>query len=167
MASLVLTDSEVIEVRLQVGAAITIEQLSDIQITSTTTLGAASDYVFERVREGLDLSRLTQTERAIAERFRDETPDDIASFVNEVLKPPQVSQFRRAVIFRTAGLCAPLVDRVHSETAGDILERVEVRPFLGMQNVLFQRADEEIARLREAFQDDAFTRPRWSFFKVT
>ena len=163
---LTLTDAEVIEARLQVGAWVTTSQLSDAQIKADTVLGSASDYVFEKVREGLDVSKLSATERAIAERFRDETDDDIASFVNTVLKPPQRSQMRRAVLFYTAGLCVPIVARVLREGAAGVdTERVILRT----QAELFALADAEIQRLRNAFPDDAFHKPAadWTLFAIT
>lgn len=156
MATLALTDDELTEVRLQLGNRVTTTDLSDAQIRSQTVLGAASDYVLEKVREGLDLNKLTDAERTIAERIRDESADDIANFVNVLLKPPQRSQFRRAVIFRTAGMCAPLVSTLLSESAAGIAQRIQARPWEVIQANLFLRSDEEINLLRDAFPDDAF-----------
>lgn len=175
MATLALTSEEIVEVRLQLGNRITASDLTDAQITGKTTLGSASDYVLEKVRDGLDLDKLSDSERTIAERLRDETADDIASFVNNVLKPPQVEQFRRSVIFRCAGMCAPLVSTVLSESAAGIAQRIQARPWEVLQASLFLRADEEITLLRNAFPDDAFPtvvegaakRGNYNFFAIT
>ncbi len=78
------------DVRIQLGAHVEPDDLSDDQITSGIMLGAVTDYVFERVREDLDLDLLSATERPIAERFQDETPEDISAFINTVLKPHNV-----------------------------------------------------------------------------
>ena len=156
MATLAITEAECDEVRLQIGNKITTDQLSNEQIRAGTVLGAASDYVLERVREGIDLTKLTSDERIIAERFRDEAPDDIANFVNVVLKPPQVQQMRRAVIYRTAGLGVQIVETLLAENTGNLGQRVQPRAWEILQASLFDRADEEITRLREAFPDDAF-----------
>ena len=156
MAMLTLTDDEKVEVRLQVGAWVTSTMLTDAMITAGTVLGTASDYVFEKVREGMNLEALTSAERLIAERFADETDDDIANFINTVLKPPQRQQMRRAVVFYSAGLCVPLVARVLREGAAGIDTE---RTILRTQSELFTLADAEINRLREAFPDDAFKKP--------
>ena len=156
MATLLLNQDELAEVRLLVGKNIKEDMLTDFEIQSGVVLGAASDYVFEKVREGLDLSKLTDVERTIAERFRDETDDDIVRFSTEVLKPPQEQQMRRAVIYRSAGLCVAIVNQVISESAANITTRIQNRAWEVLQASLFTRADEEIERLRQAFPDDAF-----------
>ena len=173
MANVTLTDNQVIEVRMQVGTDVTESELSDAQITSDTTLGSACDYVYEKVREGIDLSKLTEQERTIAQRARDETPDDLTNFVNTILKPPQRTQFSRAIIFRTAGMCATIVKRLESETASGITKRIQERKALELRNVLFESADAEIERLRQAFPDDAFPTdserilPKYNLFTTT
>lgn len=156
MATLAITDAECDEVRLQIGNKLTATDLSNEQIRAGTVLGAASDYVFEQVREGLDLSKLTDDERLIAERFRDETDDDIANFTSQILKPPQVQQMRRAVIFRTSGMAVQIVESLLAESAGGINQRIQARAWEVLQASLFQRGDEEIQRLRATFPDDAF-----------
>ena len=171
MALLQLTNDEIADVRLQLGANLTINDLSDAQISSESMLGAATDYVFERVREDLDLEALDIAERGIAERFRDETAEDIAAFINIVLKPPQRSQMRRAVVFRTGGLCAPTIERFETEGYSGINQRVVAPRSQILQESLFKRCEEEIDRLRNAFPDDAFLsnkqRVASGFAKVT
>ena len=156
MAILQLTDEELAEVRLHLGAKLTVDDLSDDQIKSSSILQSATDYVFERVREDLDLDLLTETERGVAERLRDQTAEDIVTFINTVLTPPQQGQMRRAVIFRTAGLCAPVVSRYESVEFVDVSQRRAVSKAEDVQASLFERCDEEIDRLRNAFPDDAF-----------
>ena len=171
VALLQLTNDEIADVRLQLGSKLTPDNLSDAQITSGSMLGSATDYVFERVREDLDLEALDTTERGIAERFRDESAEDVAAFINIVLKPPQRSQMRRAVVFRTAGLCAPVISRTLGESYAGINQRQLALPASVLQDSLFQRCEEEIDRLRNAFPDDAFLsnkqRVASGFAKVT
>ena len=170
MATLTLTDEEVAEVSLLIGAS---NPLSAEQIRSNVILGTASDYVFEEIRKGMNVEALTPSERAIAERFADETEDDIANFVNVVLKPPQRSQMRRAVMYRCAGLCVPIVQQLSSESAGGISQRLTIQQWEIKQAGFFQRADEEITRLNEAFPDDAFSEeparklPKYTLFAST
>ena len=156
MAILTLTDTEVVEVRLQLGARLTASDLSDEQIRSTSVLGAATDYVFEKLREGLNEDALVDEERVIAERFRDEQPEDISNFVNVVLKPPQRQQLRLGVIYRAAGIAAPMVERYETENAAGISQRVAEPRWQSLQRSLFSRADEQIQLVRKAFPDDAF-----------
>ena len=95
MATLALTTGEIIETRSLLGNMITPDDLTDAQITSGVIAGEASDYVFEKVRESLNIDALGATEKAIALRIRDDADDDIAAFVNSVLKEPQARLFRR------------------------------------------------------------------------
>lgn len=155
--SVELTADELKDVRLQLGAGVTEVDLSDEHINAGTMLGAATDYVFERVREDIDLAKLAPNERAVVERFRDETSEDVSVFINTVLKPPQRQQMRRAIVYRTAGLCAPVVVRVVAQSYVGISERQHPPPRWEMlQASLFQRAEDEIDLLRNAFPDDAF-----------
>jgi len=156
MAALTLTDNELAEVRLQIGNNITADHISDSQIASSTILEAACDYVFEKVREDIDISVLDADEQLIAERVADEAPDNITNFINTVLKPPQRQQIRRAIIYRCSGLAVQVVSTLLAENAGSINQRMQARPWEVIQASLFLRADEEIQRLRDAFPDDAF-----------
>lgn len=158
--ALVLTADEIVSVRLQLGAYVTVDELSSEQITDENMLGAATDYVFERVREFLDIDTLTEAERLITERVRDDTAENIDNFITVVLKPPQRKQFRRAVVFQTAGLCAPAVRRVESANFSGISQRSLQLTTDALQNRLFANAESEIYRLRNAFPDDAFLSDR-------
>lgn len=170
MANYELTTDEIAEVRFQTGNRLTDVDLSDTQITSSTVLGAAANYVFEKVREGMNLDLLTDAERLIAERFRDETPEDVANFVNQVLKPPQVKQFRRAIIFYTSGLSMQAVRTVGRETVGQVTQALVQSPsqqergdWQDRQRFLFEQADLEIGYILKAFPDDAFARKKVTF----
>ena len=55
MAVLTLTDSDVGEVRLLLGADVTADDITDAQIKSDAILGASSDYVFEKIRRNMNL----------------------------------------------------------------------------------------------------------------
>ena len=80
--------------------------------------GEASDYVFEKVRESLNVEALGATEKAIALRIRDDADDDIAAFVNSVLKEPQARLFRRAIVY-VPPETQRLMSRPVSENSGD------------------------------------------------
>ena len=108
------------------------------------------------MREDLDLDLLTGAELDAAVRLRDETAEDVSGFINTVLKPPQRRQMRRSIIYRTAGLCAPVVERFQAEGFSGINQRQVPVPQSTLQRDLFTRCDEEIDRLRNAFPDDAF-----------
>ena len=156
MAILTLTDSDLNQVRLLVGNRVTDDLLSNEQIRSDSILGMATDYVYERVREGLDLTLLDAADVTLATRLYDTNPDDVDSFVSIVLKPPQPAQFKRAVISYSAGLCTPIVQQVKQETKGSIQQSIEIQDWQDKQANFFQRANEEIERLRGAFPNDAF-----------
>lgn len=153
MATLAITGEETKEVRMQVGTWVKEDVLTDAQIQSKTVLGTASDYVFEKIRNGMNLDAFSAADRLIAERFYDETDDDIVNFVEQVLKPPQREQMRRAVIYYSAGLCVPIVPKQIREGAIGVTTEVEL---LQTQQNLFDLADEQIDNLRNAFPTDAF-----------
>ena len=168
MATLILTAEEVAEVRLMAGVRLKTDDVPDALITGTMVLGAASDYVFEKVRESLDLDKLSATDRIIAERFADETDDDIANFVNTVLKPPQASQFRRAVLYRSVGNLIVAVQQVGEERAGLLSQNVSnattgvgrISDWKAKRDHYYALADDELRLLDKAFTDDAFSRPK-------
>ena len=164
MATLQLTSSEVAEIRQLIGSQITTDDLPDTFITSSAILGVASNYVFEHVREGLNIDMLPPDEREIAERFHDETDDDIAAFINQVLKPPQNEEIRRAVMYRCAG-CA--VVSIQQSTEEDIISvrralgnvASDAASWMAKRDHFWRLADLEIESLRRAFPNDAFSVP--------
>lgn len=156
MATTTLTSTEIISVRRQISLRLTPSELSDDEINDPHTIESACDYVFEEVIRDIDLTKLTDAERLIAERVRDETSEDLAMFESDVLKPPQRRQFRRAIVYHIAGLIAPTVPLTLSEAAGGISQNFLSQQIEQKQLYLFSQADLEIQRLRNAFPNDAF-----------
>ncbi|MDE0316536.1 MAG: hypothetical protein OXM61_16745 [Candidatus Poribacteria bacterium] len=156
MAVIELTATEIISVRRLISTRLTPELFPDSYITDVQFLESSADYVFETVISDMDLEKLTTSERMVAERVRDQNPEDVAMFINNVLKPPQQKQFRRAVVFNLAGQLIPSVSSVVSESAGGISQSYLWQPSEQRQAFLFSEADREIDRLRNAFPDDAF-----------
>ena len=169
MAILTFTADELVNVRLQAGKQFSIEDLSDSDIASMTINGSAVDYVLEKVTQGITQEildakiadgTLTQVEADAFGKARDGTATDVSNFINLALKPPQTLQFRRATVFRAAGLSIPIVKRVVSENAAQIETRLQAEKWADRQSNLFTRADEEIERLRDVFPDDLFLTPK-------
>ena len=156
MATLALTATEIVSVRRLISTRLTVELFPDEVIIDAQFIGSSCDYVFEEVIRDIELNFLPDNERLIAERVRDATAEDVAGFINQVLKHPQQGQFRRAVIFNLAGLLIPSVSSVVSESAGGISQSYLWQPSEQRQAYLFAEADREIERLRNAFPDDAF-----------
>ena len=124
---------------------------------SDAVFGEAVDYVYESCRENIDLSKLTQAERVIAEREHDDTADDIDMFVSRVLKPPQRKQFKRAVMYRMAGTLVAMTISQEAYTAlGEPMQYGRKNSWSDLRDQYWQQADDNIARLRDAFPDDAF-----------
>ena len=181
MAILTFTADELRDVRLQAGKQFSVEDLSDTDIASMTINGSAVDYVLEKVTIGISQTildakiadgTLTQAEADAFGKARDGTATDVSNFINLALKPPQTLQFRRATVFRAAGLSIPIVKKVSSESGSQIETRLQDEKWADRQANLFTRADEEISRLRDAFPDDLFvTRAigsrRYRFFGIT
>ena len=165
MAGFAFTDSEVVEVRLQVGKSLKFSQLTDTDINSKTVRDAACDYVIETVTKGItaqsladevSAGRLTQAEADAFGKVRDETELDVTNFINLALRTPQVGQFRRSIIYRSAGLSVPLVTQLLRETGDVVVQQWEERDPNKRQSNLFQLCDDEIVRLRDAFPEDLF-----------
>ena len=156
MATLALTKEEIRSTRLQFSHRLTETDIPDGIIADNLMVSSATDYVYENVLRDIDVSALPSDEMAFAERIRDATDDNFIGFLDNVLKPPQDSQFRRAVIFRLAGLLVPTIKQVIAESGSDISQRFQTHEWEIVQASLFLRSDEEIELLRNAFPDDAF-----------
>ena len=94
---------------------------------------------------------LTQAQADAFGKVRDETELDVTNFINQALRPPQVGQFRRAIIYRSAGLGVPLVTQLIRETGDVVVQQWEERKWRDLQANLFSLCDDEITRLRDAF----------------
>ncbi len=143
-----LTTSEINQVRIAVSTHLTQDDLSDDIITSPIILDSAIDYVFAKVKENMDLSRLTQDQR--------DDLDNISSFTNTVFRGSQARQFRIAVILRAAGNLSASYQQVLSESAISLAQRYETQQWDVKQQTLYLRADEIINLIRSEFDDDAF-----------
>ena len=131
MATLTLTDAEVVELRGLVDSRATALQLPDEVFSRGTTLGAATDWAWSQARKNrTDAVGLT---------------DDFDTF-EMGLTDLESPHFRRAVFYRTAGLVASSYREVQSQDAGGI------RQDYGGANteaVLNRQAEREIELLRE------------------
>ena len=166
MATLALTTVEIVEVRSLLGNEITTDNLTDAQITSGVISGEASDYVFEKVRESLNIDALGATEKAIALRIRDDADDDIAAFVNTVLKEPQARFFRRAIVYRSAGNATAIYIRRYLTTLDDFTQRVDMPKWTDLQTHLYKIADEQIARINKIFPSVSALQKRRRYFAI-
>ena len=167
MATLALTTVEIVEARSLLGNQITTDDLTDAQILSGVISGEASDYVFEKVRESLNVDALGATEKAIALRIRDDADDDIAAFVNSVLKEPQARLFRRAIVYRSAGNATAIMSRPVSENSGEITLSVDTPKWQDLQTHLYKIAEEQIEQINKIFPNDAFVQKRRRYFAVS
>lgn len=165
MATLTLSDAEIVSIRREISLGITHDQVPDDAITDDLILGSATSYVLERVKEHMQTSgdaydALSDAAKAAitAALNRDaaDDPDEIAGFINNALTAPQRQQFRRGVLFRVAGLLIPKVSQILSESAGSISQRFQNVQWEVRQVNLFERVDEEIVAIRNAFPDDIF-----------
>ncbi|MDE0087689.1 MAG: hypothetical protein OXU23_18345, partial [Candidatus Poribacteria bacterium] len=71
------------------------------------------------------------------------------------------------------GLGVPIIQQLSSESAGGISQRLTIQQWEIKQASFFQRADEEITRLNNAFPTDAFSSrqsvklPKYNLFGAT
>lgn len=159
-----ITDAECDEIRLRIGSVyMKTGNLSNDQIRSDTLLGAASDFVFEAVTRRVDFSKLRDYKDIDALRevtvnqFLGLNPDGTPSdtWVSP-LTDRQKQQFRRAVLYRTAGLSMGLVAPVVRENLNIASRQRDVPNWQAKQSDLFGEADAAIVQLRGWFPDDAF-----------
>ena len=150
------SDADVAEVISLVSAAQVPSDLREYNVRSDVLFGEALDYVYEKCRENIDLSKLTDAERMIAERSEDETPDDIEMFIDSVLKPPQRKQFKRAVKYRAAGIAVGMTISQEAFSGTGEPFTYGKNDWEKLRDQYWQQADDNIARLRDAFPDDAF-----------
>ena len=138
MADITLTESEYNQVRSRIHTSLTIENFPNAKVSEDLVLNSACDYVFEELVQGL------------ANR-----PSTLAELVAK-FDGPQEQQFRRAILFRLAGLIIPDLPQLLSQSAGPVTQRYQSQQWEVKQASLFLRADEEIERLRNAYDDDDF-----------
>lgn len=165
MAGFSFTSAEIAEVQMQMGKSLRFNPLTTDEINSTTIRVAACDYVIEEITKGItedtlaaevSAGRLTQAEADAFGKARDETELDVTNFINMALRIPQVGQFRRAIIYRAAGIGVGVSTQLVRETGDVVVQQWEERKWKEIQSNLFGFCDDEIRRLRDAFPEDLF-----------
>ena len=157
--SYTLTDDELKEIRYHVGNRVSDTDLPDEVINSQSVLGASLDFVLSMIRKSIDMTKLpdlSADERDALVHLPDEGPQDIARFVNIVLKGPQQRQFRRAVIYRCAGIALTAIARSTGDSFTGFSTRVAQTPLQFQQQHLFLLSATEVVLIREQFPDDVF-----------
>ena len=152
-----LTTSETQQVRTQLGVYVKESSLSDVDIQSETNLGAASDFVFQKVIEFIDKTKLTTSQKTLVDALLDGSSDEYQDFVEDVLLGRQQRMYRRAVVYRTAGNCATIIKIVESDSVDGFSQSVETPTAEEKQNTLYDKCDDEIILIRDAFPSDPIT----------
>ena len=148
MATLTLTDAEVVELRGLVDSRATALQLPDEVFSRGTTLGAATDWAWLETRGGRS--------DAAGEA------SDFATF-HAALTALETSHFNRAVFYRTAGLVASSYREVQSQDAGGI------RQDYGGANTeadLNRHTEREIELLREVSPAGTYSKTVYTLFAI-
>ena len=151
-----LTEQEYSDVRLQIHANLQPDQLSDVQIGSDSMRGACGGVCAIAVPHIVDPEKLTTAQKRVIAALVDGTTDDPTEFIGTVLKSRQQKMFRRAVVFRTAGMCVPVVRTLTAEETGVVGQRMAVQMPDDKRADLFALAEAEIVLLHNVYGDDAF-----------
>lgn len=153
----ILTDTELDEVRLLLDLRLTENQFTNESLRSNAFEESAVDYVFSKVIQNIDISRLNETKKALILPYVNGTSDNIETFLSEILLPRQIKMFRRAVINRTAGLAVYTNDTVSSQSIqGEIQEEILTASVSQKRESLFTETEEQIMLISNAFKSDAF-----------
>ena len=138
-----LTQLDYDQVRSLIGEGITTQELPDIFISRPVFEEAAIDHILK------------------------ETPFEGTG----VREPINVRRQRRAVLYRCAGIVAPTMPQLLSESVGGFATRFENVGWAAKQQILFALAQTEIQAIRDDERDDEDpddTNPKsYSFFVVT
>ena len=190
MGVLTLTSGEYDNIRLLMGAETTEADLTDDQITHAI-LGQASSYVFLRVTKDvdvgyvrdnlntpMDLSRLPAgpTTEDRLKLYGDEyyasvtilRSIDVNWFIEDAMTSSQREAFRRAVVYRAAGLAMSVLKPqvlVEDADAGVSVRRSD-KGWSEVQAGLFAGAEEAIDLVLELYPNDAFPSESYSVFTV-
>ena len=178
MAGFVFTETEIAEVQLQMGKNLRFDALTSDEINSATVRDAACDYVIREVTAGVtaeslqatvDSGGLTQLQADAYIGVQNETELDVTNFLGKGLSLPQAGQFRRSMIYRSAGLGVALVTQLIREQAAVVVQQWEEHEWQEKQAYLFQMCDSEIKRLRDSFPSDLLKSPAASYtlFAIT
>ena len=155
---LTLTDAEKSEVRMLTGKWTTEADLTDTDIDTESILGEASDYVMDQVTTDIDISKISgYSDIDVLRRTA------INTFIT-LLDAVQRRCFRRAVVFRAAGIAVELLAPVFVEGSNAIVtQRREVPKWQDLQVSHFAKSDRQIARIKSIYPDDAYLTDSESF----
>ena len=149
MASLELTEDEIVEARLRVDTRAKARDLPDSLLQGDLTLGVATDWAWVAARQG---------------RVDDVgTTDDFETFLNG-LSVLETVHFRRAVLNRLAGIVSESYRKIEMQDAGGIQREY------GEGNTpadLFQASEDELAALRDLAPAGAYENGRQAITMLT
>ena len=165
-----LSDSDIEQVRFQLGANLSNDDIGNKQILSETVQGSAVDYVYAQTVEGLEYEQLTIAQKAIMDVLNNGTSEDITNFISGVLLLRQRKAFARAIVFRTAGNCVSIVKVVAAQVVAGISQRQQITTKDDFRKSLYDKADEEISFIRDSFPDaipDEKARTKFRLFDIS
>ena len=158
-----LTEQEIKEVRFlsKSQETATLHSISDEVLQGVSQEGV--DYVFEQVLESFDTSQLDATQKGYIDNR------DIENFMSDILSDALRTMFRRAIVLRTSGIVITGIEVPAQYGAGGVSDRITTDTPLKLQQNLFERADQQILRIRNAFVDDAIKSPlaKYKLFDIT
>lgn len=163
MSYLQFNDNDAMQIRLNLGESITEENLSGFDIASSTINGEAHDYVFNQSFLNVDISTFPMSQ-PIA--LGTATSEQIESFLSSALNAKQLDLFKRAMIFRAAGLCAYIIDRIAAENVLVVRTTIQTRANQEVQKELFDRCDSAIVRLRDLFPETVSQQQGYVLFDI-
>ena len=80
----------------------------------------------------------------------------VTEFLNVLFQPPQIAQFRRSCIFRTAGNIAGSFTQVSSGSGIGVSESRQISDRYELRDSLYEKSMEQITLLLKAYNDDPF-----------
>ena len=142
--------------------------LSDEIINSIAVLGEATDYVFDKVTENVDIFALSANLRAgdpadysDYDSIRD---TDVNDFIVQALTVKQEQAFRTAVLYYAAGVAVSfLPGEVTAESANDItMQQYSEKKWKDKEMGLYARANRTIRRIINMYPDDAYSKTSYT-----
>ena len=157
-------ENEANTIRTLAGLEADSKELSDETINSIAVLGDATDYVFDKVTENVNVSVLSANLRtgdaADYSDYDSIRDSDVNDFIVQALTAKQEQAFRVAVLCYAAGIAISfLPGEVTAEQADDItMQQYSEKKWKDKEIGLYARANRIIRRIINMYPDDAYSK---------
>ena len=152
MARYTITEEEVDFVRKLFDTKFTQKDIPDAIIESGLVLEEATDYAYQRVL--LHFPDLTYS-------------DNVDGFITASLQEPITSLFKRSILYRLAGNIAPSLNRIVSESGGNVSLAIDTPDWREFQTHCYRIAIEQLQQIDSILNQTTPVSLNYDLFSVS